>query len=143
MLERENLDLVLQEQKLSSTGVIDSRTAVPTGMLEGAEFIIVGTITEFEPNYRGAGAVAGQVKQAYVAMDIRIVDTKTARVVSFVTVEGKATDAHIDTSVLRWVGAGPLVSSLKAWSNTPMDKAIRLCIEKAVDFIVNYSMKGR
>ena len=141
VLERENLDVVIQEQRLSSVGVIDKRTAVPAGMLEGAEFLVVGAITGFEPNYRGAKTLVGGVKQSYVAIDMRIIDSKTGRVVSNVTVEGKATDSLISTGMLRWVGAGPLVSSLKAWSNTPIDKAIRLCIDKAVDFIVNYSAK--
>ncbi len=141
VLERENLDVVLQEQKLSSVGVIDKRTAVPAGMLEGAEFLVVGAITGFEPNYRGVKTAVGGAKQSYVAVDLRIIDSKTGRVVSTVTVEGKATDSLISTGMLRWVGAGPLASSLRAWSNTPIDKAIRICIDKAVDFIVNYSMK--
>ncbi len=139
VLERENLDVVLQEQKLSSIGVIDRRTGAPVGKLEGAQFLIVGAITEFEPRYRGAAAVVGEVSQSYIAMEIRIVDTTTARVVSSVRVEGKATDAILDTTALQWAGVVPMASSLKAWHHTPMEKAIRLCIERAVDFIVNYS----
>ncbi len=141
VLERENLDVVIQEQKLSSVGVIDQRTAIPSGMLEGAEFLVVGAVTAFEPNYRGARTAIGGGKQSYVAIDMRIIDSKTGRVVSSVTVEGKATDTLISTGMLRWVGAGPLASSLRAWSNTPIDKAIRICIDRAVDYIVNYSMQ--
>jgi hypothetical protein len=33
-----------------------------------------------------------------------------------------------------------MVMSLSAWNNTPMDKAIRLCLDKAVDYIVKTSM---
>jgi curli biogenesis system outer membrane secretion channel CsgG len=141
VLERENLDVVLQEQKLSTVGVIDKKTAIPAGMLEGAEFLVVGAITGFEPDYKGAQTVVGGAKQSYVSMDMRIIDSKTARVVSSVTVEGNATDKVLNPGALKWVSSAPLISSLSAWSNTPIDKAIRLCIDKAVDFVVNYSLE--
>ncbi len=142
VLERENLDVVLQEQRLSSVGVVNEKTAVPAGMLEGAEFLVLGAITEFEPDARGVKTPVGGVKQSHVALDLRIVDSTTGRVVSSVTVEGQATDTALNAGVLKYIGVSPLVSGLKAWSNTPMDKAIRLCLEKAVEHIVNYSMKG-
>ena len=74
-------------------------------------------------------------------MDIRIIDSKTARVVSSVTVDGNATDKALNPGALKWVSSAPLISSLGAWSNTPIDRAIRLCIDKAVDFVVNHSIK--
>lgn len=142
VLERENLDVVLQEQELSSAGAVNKRTAVPTGMLEGAEFLVIGAITEFEPDARGVKTRFGGAKQSHVALDLRIVDSATGRIVSSVTVEGSATDAALNAGVLRYVGVSPLISSLRAWSKTPMDKAIRLCLEKAVEHIVTYSMRG-
>jgi len=143
VLERENLDVVLKEQKLSSIGVIDYKTAIKAGMLEGAEFLVLGAITGFEPDYRGAKTIVGGAKQSYVAMDVRIVDSKTGRVVSSITVEGNATDTVLSPGSLKWVSSSPLISSLSAWSNTPIDKAIRLCIDKAIDFIANYSLEKR
>jgi len=142
VLERENLDVVLQEQRLAETGAVSRKTAVPAGMLEGAEFLVIGAITEFEPDARGVRTRLGGVKQSHVALDLRIVDSTTGRIVSSVTVEGSATDAALNAGVLRYVGVSPLISGLRAWSNTPMDKAIRLCLEKAVEHIVTYSMKG-
>lgn len=142
VLERENLDVVLQEQRLSSVGVVNEKTAVPAGMLEGAEFLVIGAITEFEPDARGVKTPLGGAKQSHVALDMRIVDSTSGRVVSSVTVEGQATDVALNAGVLKYIGVSPLISGLKAWSNTPMDKAIRLCLEKAVEHVVNYSMKG-
>ena len=142
VLERENLDVVLQEQKLSSVGVVNEKASIPAGMLEGAEFLVIGAITEFEPDEKGVKTLVGGVKQSHVALDMRIVDSTTGRVVSSVTVEGKATDVALNAGVLKYIGVSPLVSGLKAWSNTPMDKAIRTCLEKAVEYIINYSMKG-
>lgn len=142
VLERENLDVVLQEQKLSATGVVGEKTAIPAGMLEGASFLVMGAITEFEPDARGIKTPVGGVKQSHVALDMRIVDSTTGRIVSSVKVEGAATDTALNAGVLKYIGVSPLVSGLKAWSNTPMDKAIRVCLEKAVDHVISYGMKG-
>ncbi|OGD10076.1 MAG: hypothetical protein A2Y86_02420, partial [Candidatus Aminicenantes bacterium RBG_13_62_12] len=119
VLERENLDVVLQEQRLSSAGAVSEKTAVPAGMLEGAEFLVIGAITEFEPDARGVKTSLGGAKQSHVALDLRIVDSATGRIVSSVTVEGQATDTALNAGALKYVGVSPLISGLKAWSNTP------------------------
>jgi hypothetical protein len=51
------------------------------------------------------------------------------------TVEGKATDINLNTKMLKYAGVSPLYS-LEIWNNTPVGSAIRLCIDKAVDYIV-------
>jgi curli biogenesis system outer membrane secretion channel CsgG len=140
VLERENLDVVMQEQDLSKSGAVSKQASIASGELEGAAFLVLGAVTEFEPNQRGVRTPVGGVKQSHVAIDLRIVDTRTSRIVASVTVEGKATDAAIGVGLLKWVGGLPMVMSLSAWNNTPMDKAIRLCLDKAIDYIVNYSM---
>jgi curli biogenesis system outer membrane secretion channel CsgG len=60
-----------------------------------------------------------------------------------VTVTGDSKDIALGTGVLKWIGAGPLASGLSMWARTPMDSAIRLCLDKAVDHIVRYSLKKR
>jgi curli biogenesis system outer membrane secretion channel CsgG len=142
VLERQNLDVVSQEQELSRSGAVSQETTIPSGELEGAEFLVIGAITEFEPNARGVSTPLGGAKQSHVAIDLRIVDSRTSRVVSSLTVEGQATDTSIGVGLLKWLGGIPMVMSLRAWNNTPMDKAIRVCLDKAVDYIVNYSLKG-
>jgi curli biogenesis system outer membrane secretion channel CsgG len=140
VLERENLDVVMQEQDLSRSGAVSKQATVPSGEMEGASFLVLGAVTEFEPNQRGVNTPFGGVKQSHVAVDMRIVDARTSRIVASVTVEGKATDTAIGVGFLKWLGGIPMVMSLSAWNNTPMDKAIRICLDKAVDYIVNYSM---
>jgi len=142
VLERQNLDVVMQEQDLSRSGAVRKETTIASGELEGAEFLVIGAVTEFEPEARGVHTPVGGMKQAHIAIDLRIVDSKTSRVLTSVKVEGAATDAHIGIGLLKWMGGIPMVQSLGAWSKTPMDKALRICLDKAVDYIVNYSMKG-
>ncbi|HEX9903063.1 MAG TPA: CsgG/HfaB family protein [Acidobacteriota bacterium] len=140
VLERENLDVVMQEQELSKSGAVGKQASIASGELEGASFLVLGAVTEFEPNVRGVATPFGGVKQSHMAIDLRIVDSRTSRIVASVTVEGQATDTAIGVGLLKWVGGIPMVMSLSAWNNTPMDKAIRLCLDKAVDYIVKTSM---
>lgn len=136
VLEREELRDVLLEQRLGATGVVSAETAAPTGEVEGAEVLIYGTVTEFEPGKRGAVTIAGGAQQSHVAIDLRIVDAVTSRVLSSTTVEGKATDVSLSTKALKYVGVSPLYY-MEAWNNTPVGSAIRLCIDKAVKHIVS------
>jgi len=47
LVERERLDLVLEEQALGQTGALDPKTQTKVGQILGAQFLILGTITEF------------------------------------------------------------------------------------------------
>jgi curli biogenesis system outer membrane secretion channel CsgG len=141
VLERDQLDDVLTEQRLSATGVVDADTSVPMGELEGAEYLIIGAVTEFEPAQRGGSAGLSTVQQSHVALDIRIVDARTSRTLFATTVVGHANDFSlnsaglIDKDVLQYAGQSPMLF-LEIWNNTPVENAIRVCIEEAVKYIV-------
>jgi len=102
VLERQALRDVIQEQDLGASGRVKRETAAPIGEIEGAELLIYGAVTEFEPEKAGIGGgtfvpglktgVIGGVKWAHVAIDLRIVDAKTSRIVATTKVEGKSTD---------------------------------------------------
>jgi curli biogenesis system outer membrane secretion channel CsgG len=140
VLERGELGEVLREQDLAASGRIKQGTEAPIGEIEGAELLIVGAITEFEPNAGGVGGglLTGVVglgvgmKTAHVALDIRVIDAKTSRILAATSVEGKAQD--IGGLGGLYVG-GPLAVGFGAFQKTPMEKAIRLCLKTAVDFI--------
>ncbi len=135
VIEREELRDVLLEQKLGASGVVSQDTAVPLGEVEGAQILIYGTVTDFEPNQRGAGTIIGSADQSHVAIDMKLVDARTSRVIATTTVEGKATDINLSSKMLKYVGMSPLYY-LEVYNNTPIGSAIRLCIDQAVDYIV-------
>ena len=136
VLEREELRDVLLEQKLGESGIVNEETKAPTGEVEGAEILVYGTVTEFEPAAQGVVTQAGGVQQSHVAIDLKLVDTKTSRVVSTTTVTGKATDISLSTKNLQYAGVSPLYF-MQMWANTPIESAIRLCIEEGVNYIIN------
>ena len=148
VLERQALKDILEEQDLGASGRIKRGTEAPIGELEGAQYLIYGAITEFEPNYRGVGGGAalpgigglvlgGGVKQAYVALDLRIVDTRTGRIVAVTKVEGKSTDFGALGGAVVGGGKTRMPVALGGWKKTPMEKAIRVCIQRAVEVITS------
>ncbi len=149
VLERgEGFEEVKKELELGQSEYVNQRKAVRKGQVESADILVVGAITAFEPNYTGGGGAIGglfgtvlsgvgaKVKNAYIAADIRLVDVRTGRVINATTVEGKATSWGLGG------GLGARVShhvylggALGAYKNTPMEKAIRVMLQNAVNYI--------
>lgn len=131
VLERERLDEVMAEQDLADSSRFRQETVAPKGELEGAELLIKGTITQFEPDCRGGSLLLIGAKQSCVAITLRIIDVKTGRIVNSTTVEGTSGTGGVGLVFTR----STLPIGLGAWSKTPMEKALRQCIEKAVNHI--------
>jgi curli biogenesis system outer membrane secretion channel CsgG len=147
VLERQTLGTVLTEQDLGASGRVRQDTAAPIGQIEGAELLVVGAVTEFEGAASGAkgglggfgkgilGAVTGGFRKAHMAIDLRLIDTRTSRIVSATSVEGEATDVNLGGLIGGYGGSGALAGGLSGWKNTPTEKALRICIKKAVEFV--------
>jgi curli biogenesis system outer membrane secretion channel CsgG len=143
VLERGELGEVLREQDLAASGRIKKGTEAPIGEIEGAELLVVGAITEFEPSASGVGGGlvlpglgAGiGVKTAHVAIDIRVIDAKTSRILAAQTVTGRAQDIGGLGGLVPF--GGPLAVGFGAFAKTPMEKAIRVCLQTAVNFIAS------
>jgi curli biogenesis system outer membrane secretion channel CsgG len=145
VLERQAVRDVIQEQDLGASGRVKRETAAPIGEIEGAELMVYGAVTEFEPEEAGigggtyipglkTGVIAG-AKRAHVAIDLRIVDSKTSRIVATTTVVGKATDVAGGIGTVIGGGKTRMPIGLAGYKNTPMEQAIRNCIDQAVNFI--------
>ncbi|PTU30751.1 CsgG/HfaB family protein [Stenotrophobium rhamnosiphilum] len=131
VVERERLSDVTAEQDLSNSGRFKKETAAPIGQLEGAQLLVRGSITEFEPNCSGGSVILASTKEACVGINIRILDAATGRVVNATTVKGTSSKGSVG---LIFTG-GSMPIGLGAYKNTPMEAAIRQSIEAAVQFI--------
>jgi curli biogenesis system outer membrane secretion channel CsgG len=162
LLERQAIEDVMREQEFGATGRVKRETAAKIGQIEGAELLIYGAITEYDPGQSGAevgtsvgegastgaliggpvgalfgavaGAVAGaaNVKQAHVAIDLKIVDANTGRVVNATSVEGKPREVGGQLGI----ALSKVAFGSAAYYKTPIGQAVRDCINKGVDFIV-------
>lgn len=133
VLEREHLNEVTQEQDLANSGRFRKDTAAPVGQLEGAQLLIRGTVTAFEEHCSGGSIIIYSGNQACVTINLRILDAATGRVVNATTVNG--TSASNSVGIIFTPGTLPV--GLGAYSKTPMEQAIRNCIETAVNYIVS------
>jgi curli biogenesis system outer membrane secretion channel CsgG len=114
------------------------------------DLIINVAVTDFEPQASGGSAGTGggggvnsgvlggllgaTLNKAHIALDIRVTDAATAQIVAQGRVQGQATD--ISGAVMAGSFSGwALGSNLFAYANTPMEKAIRICIFEAVRYI--------
>ena len=150
VLEREALDDVMGEQDLGASGRVRSDTAAAIGEIEGAELLIVAAVTEFDGNSGGTsgslggsrigrafGALSGGSRSAHMAIDLRVVDATTSRVLAATSVEGEAKDFNLGGALGGYTGNYALGGSLSGWRNTPREKALRAVIEGAVDYVIS------
>ena len=55
MVERSQLESVLQEQNLAASGRVQGGTGARIGKLVGADYLVTGTVTSYEENTKGTG----------------------------------------------------------------------------------------
>jgi curli biogenesis system outer membrane secretion channel CsgG len=133
VVERDRLNDVMAEQDLGDSGRFRRDTVAAKGQLEGAQLIVRASVTTFEKNCSGGSIILASAKEACIAINLRILDTTTGRVVNATTVEA--------TSASRGIGLiythSNLPIGLGAYANTPVEKAIRNAIEAAVNHIAS------
>ncbi|MBL37832.1 MAG: hypothetical protein CMP07_05430 [Xanthomonadales bacterium] len=150
VLERQALDDVLGEQDLGASGRVRESTAAAIGEIEGAELLVVAAVTEFDGNSGGTsgslgggnlgrvvGAIAGGSRSAHMAIDLRVVDARTSRILAATSVEGEAKDFNLGGALAGYTGSVGLGGSLSSWENTPREKALRQVIGAAVDYVIS------
>ena len=138
-MERWKVSSVLDEQDLSSSGRISRSTGAQIGKLTGAKYLVFATVTAFDTKSRGVGgglsykgySLGGRKEDAYLAVDLRVVDTTTGEVEFVRTIEGRAASYGVHGSGYR----GGLGGSLGKYENTPTGKAIRAAVMEITDYL--------
>jgi curli biogenesis system outer membrane secretion channel CsgG len=149
VLERGAIDDVLAEQDLIASGRVREGASTRINELEDAELLVVAAVTEFSENASGTrgsvgggrlgrviGGIAGGSSSAHMAIDLRIIDTSTGRILAATSVEGEARDFDIGGALAGYTGRHSLGGALSTWENTPREKALRQVIGTAVEEIV-------
>jgi curli biogenesis system outer membrane secretion channel CsgG len=151
VLEHQLLNTAPQEQELPASGAAQAGSAGPQkGKSKSADLIVTAAVTEFEPQASGgragvgggggvgSGVLGGLLgaawNKAHMALEIRIVDTSTSKVLAATRVQGQASDVA-GGFIMGDMGNWALGAGLSAYANTPMEKAIRICIIEAVRYI--------
>ena len=139
LLEREKMAAVEAERARRV-----ARNAPPKVEIEDADIVVTAAITGFDAESGGAdigknvggalggilGAVTGSFRQARVAMDLRMIDVDTGRVIAATSVEATANSYGGGST------GGSMGGALSGFSRGPMEGAIRQMIQQAVTFVV-------
>ncbi len=150
VVERQALGAVMKEQELSASGAAQAGSGPQRGKIKTADLIVSAAVTEFEPQASGGkagigggggvgsgilgGLLGAALNKAHMALDIRIIDASTSEVLASTRVQGQASDVA-GGFMMGFVGNWALGGGLSAYANTPMEKAIRICIIEAVRYI--------
>ena len=136
LLEREGLDELIAEQQFDAPLNADQQAT-----LEGAELLLLGAVTAFDTGSSGGfafpipiplgdngdfGVLDVEMRTAYVAMDLRLIEIKTGRLLATTAVEGRTRKFGVGLAGLYSVGGGhlELPGLLSYYQNTPMEQAI-------------------
>jgi len=139
VLERQELDKVISEQRLSESGLVDQRTRVRPGRIKAAKYLVAATVSAFQENTSGSDAgvsvmgfnVGGAKKTAYMAVDLKVIDTETGEIAETRTVE-----ATSEGGGFRFSGhVGFMGGSLGKQEKTPVGKAIRACVIEISEYL--------
>jgi curli biogenesis system outer membrane secretion channel CsgG len=144
VLERGAISDVVGEQQLGQSGLVKNETGAQTGQMIGAQLIVRGAVTEFSERVKGA---SGQIstpyfgggvgtESAYVALDIRLIDANTGQVIASASATGTAPSTGAGATVLGPQGSGVMLGG-EAFFSTPIGRATRQAISKAVAFILD------
>jgi len=139
MVEREKLAAVLDEQDLADSGRVAKKTGAKIGKLTGAQYIVTGALSAFEENTRGTGggvsfrgiSVGGKKEDAYLAIDLRVIDTTTGEIEFTRTVEARASSGGLAVGVYR----GGFGGNLGKYEKTPTGKAIRAVMMEISEYL--------
>lgn len=140
VIERQKVNAVLAEQDFARSGRVRQGTGPATGNITGARYLVAGSVASYTENTSDSGGgvsfsgfhMGGGKSQAYVAIDLRVIDAETSQVVLSRTVEGRSSDSNMDVGGSTWNGLGGDFHQSKT---TPASKAVRAALAEASRYL--------
>lgn len=139
VIERQKIDAVLAEQDLASSYRMRPGSSPHTGNVTGAQYLVTGSVSAYTEDTSNTGGglniagfrVGGGKSEAYIAIDLRVIDAETSEVVYSRTVEGRSSSGGVNLrGYVSGVG-GDFAHSKK----TPASKAVRAALIEATDYL--------
>lgn len=140
MVERQKLSAVLSEQNLAASGRVSASTGAKIGKMVGAKYLVTATVSAYEEDVSETGggisykgfSVGGKREKAYMAVDLRVIDSTTGEIVDTRTVEARTKGGGLKLGIHRNGFGG----ALKNENKTPAGKAIRAMVAEISDYLV-------
>jgi curli biogenesis system outer membrane secretion channel CsgG len=130
LVEREQMNKILEEHKLAMSGVVDSASAVEAGKLLGVNALVTGSISQFGVKEEAMDAILVQTKQqiAQAVVDLRVIDVETGEIMYADSGKGE---------VKKKFGQTLGVGTKGGYDETIEGDALRAAIVKFVDNIIS------
>jgi curli biogenesis system outer membrane secretion channel CsgG len=144
VIERKQLDRILQEQNFSNSDRVNPATAAKIGKVLGVNAIIIGTITQFGAETRkmdvggvtsriGLGAlgnVGTSKSKASVVLDARMVNTETAEIMAVASGKGESKRGGVNLLGAGAGSAGGIDMNSSNFRETIIGEATRQAVDE-------------
>lgn len=136
VIERSQIDAILKEQDFGASGAVTPESAAKIGQILGVELAVMGAVTEFGYDKRRSNVSVSGVRvgvgkeQANVAIDLRLVNTSTAEILSAENIRRDKNAPSISAST-RKISFG----SENEFNQSIVGKAAREAVEDIVSLI--------
>ena len=133
--ERAEIDKILFEQDLAQSGRVNPATAAAVGRIEGAELMVLGSVSEFGVQTTGGGGKvlgifggSAETVTARVAVEIRFVDTITAEIMAIGRGVSEVSQRNVSVDIAN------VMTNLRVGrtGTTIVDYAVRNAIRSAI-----------
>jgi outer membrane protein OmpA-like peptidoglycan-associated protein/curli biogenesis system outer membrane secretion channel CsgG len=161
LASQEEVEELAEEIDMAQSGYIEEGRGPEKGLMEGADILITGAVTAFEPDAGGSGGGLGGLKKkafgkvgidkknAEVQLDIKIIDIRTRRIIKAKSIKAKSSKWKASMTGGGWVEDVALAGGLGVYSNQPMENAIRGALARILEMITKevpdeyYRYKGQ
>ena len=144
VIERKQLDRILQEQNFTNSDRVNPATAAKIGKVLGVNAIIIGTITQFGAETRkmdvggvtsriGLGALGGvgtSKSKASVVLDARMVNTETAEIMAVASGKGESKRGGVNLLGAGAGSAGGIDMNSSNFRETIIGEATRQAVDE-------------
>ncbi len=139
VLERKELDAVLGEQDLGASGRLDAATKAKIGKIKGAKYLVAGTLSAFDRKVSKAGggirfkhiSLRGKKVEAYIAIDVKVIDTETGEIVDARTIEARTKGTKLGAGYSK----GDFSINGGKAKKTALGKAVRACVLYVCEYL--------
>jgi curli biogenesis system outer membrane secretion channel CsgG len=136
VIERQELNLILQEQDLGAAGIVTAQSAAQMGKVLGVELAVMGSVSEFGYKKSDVGGrlkrfgLGVQTQTAVVGLDCRLVNTTSGEIIASESVrkEKSAKGIKVATDKIDF-------RSRKAFDESLVGKAVRDAVNEVVALI--------
>jgi curli production assembly/transport component CsgG/holdfast attachment protein HfaB len=144
---------LISDQPGGAPGASAAYRKILAGQIPGSDFYLVGGVTELNYNIRSSGldaqgghqntdkgtaAVTGQLYVMNVAMDLRLVETKTMEVVDVISYQKQIIGRQVGVGLFSFFGGDVINVSVGEGGLEPVQRAVRAIIERStVEMMAN------